>query len=253
MRLLLDHAVSESTRELLVSEFIREGIIRDWYTFLWDVKADFAPQFYDRLPPQAFLAISAKEQSDHSDENRSDIVGQLQQLCESYPMCVSSYPETLTEAARSGNTEAICFLLHDTGFRSVLKMWHRRYADRWKRDTLTIGRSLYHACTGGHADAFCALVDAGADPYADHLPCPSPFISDTSNRLLDEERNKFNLLQIALDARLADERGRSSFVWGCPLRERWGPIVLYLLDAGLDVDMESPSLVKFFLYFMLPG
>jgi ankyrin repeat protein len=275
MRLLLDHAVSESTRELLFSEFIREGIIRDWYTVLWDVKADFAPPFYDRLPPKAFLAISAEEQSDHSDENRSDIVGQLQQLCESYPMCVSSYPEALIEAARSGNTEVIHFLLHGTGFRSVLKAWHRRYAHRWKRDILTIGRSqptgyrtraqchkivpwidhsdghgntaLYYACTGGHTGAFRALVDAGADPYTDHLPCPSPFISDTSGRSLDEGRNKVNLLQIALDARMAAERGGSpNGIWKLPLRETWGPIVFYLLDAGLEVDLESPSLVKFF-------
>ncbi|RMJ27936.1 ankyrin repeat protein [Aspergillus sp. HF37] len=247
MRLLLDYAASESTGERLLSEFIREGIDRDdWYTVLWDVKEAFAPPFYDCLPPKALLVIASKNQSRHSDKEKSAMVEQFQRLCKSYPMCVSSYPEALVEAAKSGNADIIHFLLR--GQPPGCQTWAQSQKIPWINHSDGHGNTaLYYACAGGHPNAFHALVEAGADPYTHHLRCPSQINSETNERSADEREKKVNLLQITLDTLMAPERSRyTKDTWNLPLRKRLGPIVFYLLEIGLEADLKSPNLVKFF-------
>lgn len=109
---------------------------------------------------------------------------------------------------------------------------------------------LYYVCSYGHHQIFQCLVDAGADICTLYEPVGSGDLEG----LGESSDGKVNLLQIALDFCLKNERrGTITSIWEGKLRGNWGPIIKFLLDTGLRVAPDNPSLVKLLHIFCFQG
>ncbi|KAL9109906.1 MAG: hypothetical protein Q9227_005429 [Pyrenula ochraceoflavens] len=105
---------------------------------------------------------------------------------------------------------------------------------------------IYYTCIYGYSKIFRTLIDYGADYCGlySRLPACDPDGCQTLGTASGEDH--VNLLQIAIDARLADERGLPiSCIWTNPLQEKWGDIISFFIDAGLRIRRDDPSLIKF--------
>ena len=105
---------------------------------------------------------------------------------------------------------------------------------------------LYYTCTHGHHKTFRFLIDSGADYQTFHARLPNCDIDSRSTPIPSLDLDQVNLLQVALDARLEGEKGSSiPSIWTKPLQRKWGDIIGFFIDAGLNVRTDDPSLVKF--------
>ena len=270
IRILLDHVVAESTKRRLIDRFLKESIIEaNWCTALWDVTVAFTPSFYDYLPQVAFKAIAAKVDpppwSRKFDKSQPRVVDMFRQIYESYRMSDFTYAEAFIEAAKKNNVEIVRLLMHGrqtdywTPAQGCKAPWIN-HKDKYGNT------ALYYACTKGHAEMYHTLVEAGADlnthysPYscnndsAESSEQGSESGSQTNEKIEAKASVKETLLQISLDARLHSEwSGPATSVWEKPLEKTWGTIVCSLVDAGLEANVNSPSLVKFFYISCFQG
>ena len=106
--------------------------------------------------------------------------------------------------------------------------------------------ALSLACEHGSRDVFKFLLEAGADCFTLHrseLPRRTDSQAPTEPV---EALFEVNLLRVALNARLkAEGYGAAGTAYRESLEGKYGPIIGYLLRAGLRITPDDPALVKF--------
>ncbi|KAL1969908.1 hypothetical protein VTN77DRAFT_7417 [Rasamsonia byssochlamydoides] len=173
------------------------------------------------------------------EKDESSLFEEFHRLSQTSDVFISSYEEALREAAKTGNMKIMQFLLETRSTGDPARTQSAMLP--WVNHTDEHGNTaLYYACTKGNLDVFNALLEVGANPFTKHLPFPSRNLSVKDENLNGVRTDKVNLLQITLDALASHD------IWLTSLRKAWGPIVCYFLDAGMDVNLDDPSLIKFF-------
>lgn len=251
MQLLLDHVTGEASREALLGEFLKAGILEGrWYAGLWELKTVLAPSLYEKLAGKAFIAIAAGRPSSLPKKDRSALFQEFERLSESSCMFLASHQEALWVASRRNNMDVVQLILNKPKSPSAAQAAKTSLVNQ---PDIHGNTALYYTCVRGSPDVFHALLEAGANAFTRHPTVPSCLISE-NGKALEDRKGQSNLLQIALDARLAIEKMGTAFgIWQSPLKESWGPIVSRLLDVGLEVELQSPSLVKFFYISCFQG
>ncbi|RDW57069.1 hypothetical protein BP6252_13884 [Coleophoma cylindrospora] len=105
---------------------------------------------------------------------------------------------------------------------------------------------LYYACVTGLSNVFHVLIEGGADIHKKYEAIPNLELDNRATEMTDLDSTKVNLLQIALDSRLEHEtKCTVPSIWTDEVQTRWGDIIMFLLNAGMRVNPDNPSLAKF--------
>lgn len=249
MQLLLCHVASETIQEKLLECFVQVSISNaHCYAVLENVRHIFNPSFYDNLAGKALISIASMKELSPKGKNSKDLAALeegFELLFESSPVFISALPDALREATKNNKLVLIKRILDWQ--RLACAMSTRKFATLINEADADGKTLLYFACTTGRPEIFFTFLDAGAHTCGLYDPVPFRLVDE--NKILGNKGDKANLLQVTLDAYQASgdtspwyQGGRN--LWERPLEVCWGPIVCHLLDAGLEIDLTYPGLVK---------
>lgn len=251
MQLLLCHVSSEAIQEQLLECFVQVGISNaHWYAALENVQHVFNPSFYDNLAGKALISFASMKVPLPNGNNSKDLAAYeegFERLFGSSSVLILALPDALRGATKNNNLALIKRMLDL--HRLTCAMSTRNIATLINEADADGKTLLYFACTTGRPDIFFFFLDVGADTCG--LYDPFPLNPWAKRKMLVNRSGKANLLQIALDAYQASENKHEWHRWGGspwerPLEVFCGPIVLHLLDVGLEIDLAYSSLIKFF-------
>ena len=119
---------------------------------------------------------------------------------------------------------------------------------------------LFYACSNPIPGVFNLLIESKANPWTEHALRLSDSLESTVSCQEVGDANKFNLLKVALQSRIENEKigtltniVRSSRKDRSIVYSEWERIILFLLDLGMPFDPSDPSLVSFFHVACLRG
>ena len=211
-------------------------------------------------------------------------------------LCTIFKVKALRDALKTGQYEAARFLLErDKSYRiletetdilhfAICTMWINDFSDGRDsdyRDSLTHrdlldlfikhGASnesfdslrntpLFYACSNPIPGVFDTLIESKANLWTEHALRLSDSLESPVSCLEVGDANKFNLLKVALQSRIENEKigtltniARSSRKGRSIVYSEWEKIILFLLDLGMPFDPSDPILVSFFHVACLRG
>ncbi|KAJ0418747.1 ankyrin repeat-containing domain protein [Aspergillus carlsbadensis] len=246
VQVLLEHMPTISLKEKFLGRFVIDAIAdARWYEALLEIRALVDSRTYECVAGKALIGLAAERdsarQSSEFAEVRPVLWRELQRMSEISSVFAGSYQEAFHEAAKYGNVEMARVLLGKEGGQWALQVT----AHSIPGIDLVDGDGnppLYYACANGYLELFELLIEGGADILTRHSPVRPP-----RDATAEAQEPIINLLQVTLDSRLESEYyDNVPGIWCRPLRDSWGLIIMYLLEAGLAVDMNYPALIKFF-------
>lgn len=119
---------------------------------------------------------------------------------------------------------------------------------------------LFYACSNPIPGVFDMLIDSKANPWTEHALRLSDSLESTILCQEVGDANKFNLLKVALQSLIENEKigaltniAQDSRTDPSIAYSEWEKIILFLLDLGMPFDPNDPSLVSFFHIACLRG
>ncbi|KAL3485312.1 hypothetical protein BJX62DRAFT_243036 [Aspergillus germanicus] len=251
VQLLAEHVPTLALKEKFLGQFLIHAISGEqWYECLLEIRALVDLHSYERLAGKALTGLAAERESARQPHELAGARAvlwrelqriELQRISEVSSTFPEAYQDAFHEVSKCGNIEMARVLLGDEDSQWTLRVPEHSVPDINQPDGE--GKSpLYHAGVNGYLELFQLLVENGADILTRHTP-----VQLLADGRAEPRKDSINILQVTLDARLASEyHDHISGIWCHPLRDSWGPVVMHLLEAGLEVHMDNPALTKFF-------
>ena len=263
---LYNYLWSEDLQFKVLTSAMRDAVACSHYNMITPLRIMARPEESTHLSGTALVAMSSTKKA-HSQERLVHDLGQLfnelVNLVDDPQTLVDYQLRAIREALRASNYAAVYALIEkgsnhrvletesdilQTALRAFSINWNRNEHSLTKLLELLIShgapvnsrdgdgkKPLYHFCVRGDVDMFDTLVNSCADPWASHDSLSKGNLDETTTSAKQDASASVDLLQITLDSHLTFR----------PLHNKWGYIVMRLLDIGMVHDPRSPSLVSF--------